>query len=78
MNLSAEQKLTQTEKLKVTKGDGWRVGRDELGIWDQHMHTELYMEQLARGDMLYSTENSTLYSVIICVGKESERERICV
>ena len=32
-----------------------------------------YMEQLAKGDPLYSTENSTQYSVIIYVGKESKR-----
>ena len=26
------------------------------------------------GDLLFSTENSTQYSVITCVGKEAERE----
>ena len=30
------------------------------------------------GDLPYSTGNSTQYSVIICVGEESEREWICV
>ena len=33
---------------------------------------------LANRDLLYNTENSTQYSVIIYVGKESEREWICV
>ena len=37
-----------------------------------------YMDQLANRDLLYSTENSTQYSVITYVGKESEREQICV
>ena len=33
-----------------------------------------YMERLVDGDLLWSTENTTQYSVIIYVGKESERE----
>ena len=33
---------------------------------------------VANGDLLYNTENSTWYSVIIYVGKESEREWMCV
>ena len=32
---------------------------------------------MANGDLLYSTENSTQYSVINYVGKESEREWMC-
>ena len=36
------------------------------------------MEGLANRDLLQSTENSTQYSVIIYVGKESEREGMCV
>ena len=35
-------------------------------------------EWLAKEDLLYSKENSTQYSVIIYMGKESEREWICV
>ena len=35
------------------------------------------IEWLAKGDLLYSTENCTQYSVIIYRGKESEREWIC-
>ena len=35
-----------------------------------------YVEQLAKGDLLYRTENPTQYSVIIYMGKESEW--ICV
>ena len=36
-----------------------------------------YMELLVNGDLLYSTENSIQYSVIIYMGKESEREWMC-
>ena len=36
-----------------------------------------YMEWLASGDLLYSIENTT-QSVIICVGKQSEREWIYI
>ena len=28
-------------KIMVTKGDKWG-GRDGLGLWDWHMHTEIY------------------------------------
>ena len=37
-----------------------------------------YMEWLANGDLLYSTGNSTQYSLIIYVGKVSEKEWMCV
>ena len=37
-----------------------------------------YTERLTNGDLLYSTENSTQYSVITYVGKEFKREWICV
>lgn len=37
-----------------------------------------YVKQLVNRDLLYSTENSTQYCGIIYVGKESERDWICV
>ena len=40
--------------------------------------TLTYMEQLAEEDLLYSTEDSTEYSVIVSVGKESDRMGRCV
>ena len=52
------------------------MGKDELGVWDWYMHTEV-RGMTGQWDLLYSTENSTQYSVIIYVGKESEREWIC-
>ena len=33
---------TDFEKLMVTKGDRWGVGRDGLGVWVWHMHTEVH------------------------------------
>ena len=61
-------------------GDQWeeevrsKGGRDGLGVWDWHVHTLRYTERLPNGDLLCSTGNSTQYSVIIYVEKESERE----
>ena len=36
------------------------------------------MEWVVSGDLLYSTGNSAHYSMITCMGKESEEEWICV
>ena len=58
----------------VTKGDRWGWG---IRLWDWHMHTEVY-GIIGQQGLLYSTNNSTQYYVIIYVGKESEREWICV
>lgn len=55
-------------KLRSLKGKvegiDWGFG---IGIC-----TPRYMERLAKGDLLCSTENATQYSVIIYLGKESE------
>ena len=45
----------------------------EIGIC-----TLRYMEWLANRNLVYSTENSTQYSVIIYVGKGSERMAMCI
>ena len=37
-------------------------------------YTLLYMEWMGNRDLLYSKGNSTQYSVIIYIGKESEKE----
>ena len=42
------------------------------------MCTLRYMEWLTNGDLLYSTENSTQYSVIIYLEKESKKKNGCV
>ena len=53
----------------VTKGDRCR-GRDGLGAWDWHMHMDVY-GMTGQQDLLYSTENSIKYSVIIYRGKKN-------
>ena len=35
-------RFTDFEKCMVTEGDRLVMGRDRLGVWDLHMHTEVY------------------------------------
>jgi len=56
-------------------GGGWRGIYRGFGTGTCTLR---YMKWLANGNILYSTDNSTQYSVIIYVGRESEREWICV
>ena len=57
-------------KFMVTKGG---EGGNGLGF-GIGIFTLRYIESLASGDMLYSTGNFIQYSVIIYIGKESEKE----
>ena len=62
--------------LMVTKGERWREGLDwgvRTGIC-----TLLYVQQMVNGELLYRTGNSTQYSVITYMEKESEKEWMCV
>ena len=53
-------------------------GKDGLGVWGlAYAHCSIWNGWPVR-DLLYSTENSTQYSVIICMRKESEKEWMCV
>ena len=67
---------TLNRNLWIPKGTGifgrvdWGFGISMCTLW--------YMEWLANRDLLHSTGNSAQYSVIFYVGKESEREWICV
>ena len=56
----------------VTKGEtcGGGINQD-LGI---NIYTLLYIRQITNKDLLYSTGNSTQYSVITYMRKESEKE----
>ena len=59
-------------KLLITKRNSWQGGIDwEFGTGTC---TLKYKKWLVNGDLLYSTKKSIQYSVIIYVGKESERE----
>ena len=62
--LQNRNRVTDVEnKLMVTKGA--RGGRDKLGDWDWHIHTTIYK---INKDLLYSTGNSTQYSVMTYMG----------
>ena len=50
-------------------------GRDEWGVGIDIC--TLCMEWMVNGDLLFSTENSTQYSVITYMGKEFEKQWIC-
>jgi len=56
----------------ITKGEIWR----RMINWEivMNIHTLLYVRQTTNKDVLYSTENSTQYSVIACKRKASEKE----
>jgi len=75
--LQNRNRLTDFEKPRVTKGDRWGGGREGLGVWDWPAQTEVY-GMIGQRHLLYSAENSTQYSVIIYMGKESDREWIRV
>ena len=49
---------------------GWGTNQ-KLGM---NIHTLLYINCITNKDLLYSTENSTQYSLITYVGKESEKK----
>ena len=73
MNLFTKQKQTDIEnKLMFTKGVMLGGGvNQEFRI---NIHTLLYIRQTTNKDLLYSTGNSTQYSVITYMRKESEKE----
>ena len=51
---------------------GWgRWTNEEVGI---NIYTLPYIKQIINKDLLYSIRNSTQYSVITYMGKESEKE----
>ena len=81
MNLLTKKKQTHRHRKQtygyqrgqVGGGVGemdWGFGIGICPLW--------YMEWLVNGDLLYSPENPTQYSVIIYMGKESEKEWLCV
>ena len=75
MNLFTEQE--QTHRLWKTHGyqrDRW-WGRMDLGF-EICTCTLRYMERLANGNLVNSTENSNQYSVIIYMGKESKENEV--
>jgi len=61
-----EKNLTDTEnKLMVIKGEMWWRRKSEA--WGEHIHTTVYKTD----NLLHSTWNSTQYSVITYLTKQS-------
>ena len=56
---------------------GKGVGREnwEIGV---DVHTLLNIKWITNKDLLYSTRNSTQYSVMACEGKESKTEWVTI
>ena len=52
------------------RGINWETGID--------IYTLLYIKQIINKDVLYSTGNSTRYSVMTYMGKESKKEGIYI
>ena len=55
---------------KAGGGINWEIGID--------IYTLLYIKQITNKDLLYSTGNSTQYSVVTYTGKESKKQWIYV
>ena len=79
INLFTKQKWShrcrkQTYGYQGGKGGGrgitWEIGID--------IYTRLYIKQITNKDLPYSTGNSTQYSVVTYMGKESKKEWIYV
>ena len=76
MNLFTKQKQSHRCRKQFYgywgKGGGinWEVGID--------IYTLLYMKEITKKCLLYNTGNSTQYSVMTYVGKESKKEWIYV
>ena len=74
MNLFTKQKQTLTDlenTLMVTKGEMWGGGINQ--VLGMNIQTLLYIRQITNKDLLYSTGNSTQYSVITYMRKESKK-----
>ena len=66
-------------KLKMQKTNLWLPGVRGGGInWEigTDIYTLLYIKEITNKDLLYSTGNSTQYSVMVYMGKESKKEWI--
>ena len=80
MNLFTKQKRSRRCRKQIY---GYGVGREagvgminwEIGI---DVNTLLYIKQITNKDLVYSIGNSTQYSVMTYMGKESKKEWIYV
>ena len=76
MILFARNRDTEVEnKYMDTRGEGEGGMNWEIGI---DIYTLLCIKQITNENLLYSTGNSTQYSVVTYMGKESKKEGIYV
>ena len=70
MNLSTKQTELQIQKtnLRLPGGRGGEINW-EAGM---NIYTLLYIKQVTNKNLLYSTKNSTQYSAMAYMGKESK------
>ena len=61
---------SQMQKTNIVMAEEGYIGR--LGV--TYTYTLLNIKQITNKDMLYSTGNSTQYSVVADMGKESKKE----
>ena len=73
MNLFTKQKWSHRCRIQTY---GYQWGRRRGINWEiwTDIHTLLYIKQIANKDLLYGTGNSTQYSVMTYMGKESKKE----
>ena len=74
MNLFTKQKQTHRHRKETYGYQSGKVGGDKLGVWDQHIYTNIY--KITNKGLLYNTRNYTQYLAITYNGKESEKEQI--
>ena len=79
MNLSVQQKETHRPwKQTYSYQRGQVVGEGRIGgLGLAYAHCGIWNDW-PMGDLLYFTGNSTQHSVIIYMGKQSEKERMCI
>ena len=63
MNLFTKQKDSQTSKLKLWYQRG-KVGGGINWTFGIYIYTLLYLKEITYNDLLYSSGNSTWYSVV--------------
>ena len=74
--LHNRNRLTDLEKLMITKEDRWGSGRDGQGLWDWHMYTDVYGMMGQRGP---AVQHRKLPSILwLSMWEKNRREWICV
>ena len=75
MNLFTKQKQSHRYRKQTY---GYQGARGEQINWEIviHIYTLLYIKQITNKNLLYITGNSTKYSVMTYIGKESKKEWI--